>query len=213
MKIGIISDIHCNAGGLRAGLALMGSVHEVICAGDAIYQYRFSNEVVAELRAAGAHVILGNHEETFLSADGVRARAAPGIDRDHLDWLAEQPHTINTRVNGKSLFVVHGSPWEPHREYIYPTSPTLQRFAGFDADYVLMGHTHYQMAHRVDGTMLINPGSAGDPRDPRNNYRLSFAVLDTATGDVRFCNYDDPARAAASGAGAEPQWTDAEPVG
>ena len=211
MKIGIISDIHCNAPGLRAALELMGAVDELICAGDAIYQYRFSNEVVAELRAAGAHVILGNHEETFLSPDGVRARAAPQVDHNHLGWLAERPRTIRTQVNGKTLFVAHGSPWEPYNEYVYPTSPTLHRFADFDADYVLLGHTHYQMARRVGGTLVINPGSAGEPRDVRNGHRLSFAVLDTTTGEVRFCNYDDPNRplAAPGFIQGEPEWTTA----
>lgn len=209
MRIGILSDIHCNAGGLRTALELMGAVDEVICAGDAIYQFRFSNEVVAGLRACGARVILGNHEETFYSRDGVRARAAAAVDRAQMEWLAEQPATLRTHTNGKRLFVVHGSPWPPYGDYLYPSSPGLQRFADFDADYVVMGHTHYQMATRVGRTLLINPGSAGEPRDPRNDRRLSFAVLDTSTDEVRFCNFGDPNRViAASGeALGEPVWT------
>ena len=194
MRIGIISDIHCNIAGLRTGLELMGAVDEVVCAGDSIYQYRFSNEVVAALRASGVRVILGNHEETFLSPAGERARSAPSIDREQLAWLAGQPLTLETQVNGGRLYVVHGSPWEPHNEYLYPSSATLHRFRDFDADYVILGHTHYQMAKRFGRTLVINPGSAGEPRDPRNGYRLSFAVLDTADGTVHFCNFDDPTR-------------------
>jgi putative phosphoesterase len=209
VRIGIVSDIHCNAAGLAAALSLMGPVDELICAGDAIYQYRFSNEVVALLRARGARVILGNHEETFFSRDGERARAAPGIDRDQLDWLAARPLTLRTRVNGKTLVVVHGSPWEPFREYLFPHSPTLARFADFDADIVILGHTHHQMVRRVGRTLLINPGSTGEPRDPRNDRRLSFAVLDTATDEVRICNFADPWRpgAAAGEPLPPPLWT------
>ena len=44
MKLGIVSDIHCNAAGLRQALALMGDVDDLICLGDSIYEYRFSNE-------------------------------------------------------------------------------------------------------------------------------------------------------------------------
>jgi putative phosphoesterase len=210
MRIGIVSDIHCNAAGLRTALDLMGPVDELVCAGDAIWQFRFSNEVVALLRECGARVILGNHEETFYSPDGVRARAAPHLDREHVDWLAGQPLTRSTRVNGKRLFMVHGSPWEPHREYLYPSSAGLHRFSDFDADFVLMGHTHYQMAKRVGRTLLINPGTAGDPRDPRNGWRLSFAVLDSTSAEVRFCNYDDLTRPhiAPGFTPSEPAWTD-----
>ncbi|MBM3347922.1 MAG: metallophosphoesterase family protein, partial [Betaproteobacteria bacterium] len=75
MRIGIVSDIHCNAKGLRAALAAMGTVDELICAGDSIHEYRFSNEVVALLRERGAHVILGNHDEGFLGPHGERARS------------------------------------------------------------------------------------------------------------------------------------------
>jgi putative phosphoesterase len=213
MRIGIVSDIHCNAAGLRTALDLMGNVDELICVGDAIYQFRFSNEVVALLRESGAHVILGNHEATFFSRDGERARNAPHNDPALLEWLAQQPTTIETRVNGRRLFVVHGSPWAPFREYVYPSHNGFSRFEGFAADYVLLGHTHYQMAKRVNGVTIINPGSTGDARDPRNEWRLSFAVLDTASGEVRFCNYDDPTRARATRGftPSPPEWTNGIP--
>ena len=88
MKIGIVSDIHCNAAGLERALALMDDVDELICAGDAIYQYRFSNDVVRLLRKGGTRVIQGNHEETLLDRDGVRARASANVDAELLGWLA-----------------------------------------------------------------------------------------------------------------------------
>lgn len=194
MRIGIVSDIHCNAAGLEQALTRMGNVDELVCAGDAIYQYRFSNEVVRLLRERGARVIRGNHEEVFFGRDGVRARAAAWIDHDLAGWLGTQPFDLRTRVNGKVLYVVHGSPWDPFKEYLYPTSPTLSRFQDFDADLVILGHTHYQMATRVGRTLLINPGSAGEPRDPRNGCLLSCAVLDTQTDEVTFLDYPDPTR-------------------
>jgi putative phosphoesterase len=209
MRIAIVSDIHCNAAGLQAALALMGPVEELICAGDAIYQYRFSNEVIALLRQSGARVILGNHEGILLSPAGERARTAPANDQDHVAWLGQQPVTITTRVGGKTLVVVHGSPWEPYSEYVFPTSRTLHRFGEIDAEYVVMGHTHQQMVHRIGRQLLINPGSAGEPRDPHNDWRLSFAILDTATDEVRVCNFPDPTRPqiVPDAAAGEPLWT------
>jgi putative phosphoesterase len=110
--------------------------------------------------------------------------------------MADKPHSIETRVNGKSLVVVHGSPFDPHNEYIYPNSPSLSRLAEIDADYIVLGHTHYQMAERVGRALVINPGSAGEARDPRNAFKLSYAVLDTASGEVTFDDFPDPTRAA-----------------
>lgn len=205
MRIGIVSDIHCNIAGLERALAEMGDVDELICAGDSIFQFRFSNEVVERLRERGARTILGNHEETFFSPGGIRAQQADWIHRDALEYLREQPLELRTIVNGKRLCVVHGSPWEPQNEYIYPHSPTLRRFAEFAADIVILGHTHYQMAERVGRTLVINPGSTGQPRDPRNDMRLSFAILDSETDEVQFCNFPDPAQL--SSEHAEMAWT------
>lgn len=209
MRIGIVSDLHCNVQGLQRAIELMGAVDELICCGDAIYQYRFSNETVALLRDSDAHVIWGNHEETLLGPDGVRARAAEWVDQDLVSWLNAQPLTIETRVNGHRLFVVHGSPWAPTEEYIFPTSRSLAKFDGFDADYVLMGHTHVQMAHRATGPTLINPGSTGEARDSANHRRLSFAILDSASREISFCNFPDPSRPLMmpDGVSHEPEWT------
>ena len=73
MRIGIVSDIHCNAAGLLAALKGMGDVDALICSGDTVYQYRFSNDVLVILRGAGAHLVLGNHDAVVLSRDGPRA--------------------------------------------------------------------------------------------------------------------------------------------
>lgn len=198
MRIGIVSDIHCNVQGLRLALQHMGPVDELICAGDSIYQFRFSNEVVALLKEVGARVILGNHEDIFLGPHGERARSSPTVDRALLAWLAEQPYRLETRVDGKRLLVVHGSPWEPYYDYIYPRSPVLARFREIESDYVILGHTHYQMAERVGSRLVINPGSAGEPRDHRNGFQLTCAVLDTVEDRVTFIDYPDPTRVVAA---------------
>jgi len=198
VRIGIVSDIHTNLAGLQTALALMGDVDELICAGDAIYQYRFSNEVVRLLRERGAHTIQGNHEAVFLGPHGERARASARVDAHELDWLAQRPHELQLRIGGKRLLVAHGSPFEPRYEYVYPHSPVLSRFAELDTDIVILGHTHYQMARRVGRVLVINPGSAGEARDARNGFQLSYAVLDTETEEVNFRDYADPLRAAVS---------------
>ncbi len=191
MKIGIVSDLHCNDQGLRRALDIIGDVDELICLGDSIYEYRFSNEVVRTLKERRAQVILGNHEEGFLGPHGVRARQPEWIDRGLLDWLASCPHRIELAIAGKKLLAVHSTPWEPRGAYVYPHSSELNRFGEADADFVLYGHTHHQLVHRVGRVLVINPGSAGEARDSGNGRQLSCAVLDTATDEVVVTNFPD----------------------
>ena len=197
MKVGVVSDIHCNARGLSQALALMGDIDALICLGDSIYEYRFSNEVVALLRERDAQVIVGNHEECFFGPHGARARARPGIDAALAAWLAGQPHRRALTIGGRRLLLVHSTPWEPRGAYIHPGSPLLADFAGADADFVLYGHTHQQLVERIGRVLVINPGSAGDARDPRNGGQLSCAVLDTASEEVTILEFPDPQRTAA----------------
>jgi len=192
VKFGIVSDIHCNADGLRRAFELMGDVDELVCLGDSIWEYRFSNEVVALLRERGAHTILGNHEEGFFGPLGERARARPGSDPGHLEWLATRPHRIELERGDKRILLVHSTPWEPRGAYVLPEDALLARFAEAEADIVLYGHTHRQVVKRFGGVLVVNPGSTGDARDHSNGRRLSCAVLDTASEEVRIFDFADP---------------------
>ena len=181
MRIGIVSDIHGNAAGLATALALMGDVDELLCAGDMVEEYRFSNETVAILREREARCVLGNHDLGFLGPHGARARAAAHVDHELVEWLASQPLSIDTTVQGQRLVLTHASPCTPHTQYVMPHSPELKRIGEVDADVVIIGHTHKQMVTRVGRPLVINPGSAGQARDHANGKRLSFAVLDVST--------------------------------
>ena len=194
MKVGIVSDIHCNNAGLARALELIGDVDALICLGDSIYEYRFSNEVVRTLRQREAITIVGNHEEGFFGPHGGRARARGGIDIELAAWLASRPYRHELRLGGKTLLLVHSTPWEPRGAYIHPQSAQLARFAEAEADFVLYGHTHCQLARRIGEVLIINPGSAGDARDSSNGGQLSCAVLDTASEEVQLFDYPDPQR-------------------
>ncbi len=170
----------------------MGDIDELLCLGDSIFEYQFSNEVVARLKERQAHIIQGNHEEVFLSPVGTRARERAGIDPELLRFLAEQPHRRYLDLAGKRLLLIHSTPWEPRGDYVHPHSAKLDRFAEADADIVLYGHTHCQVVKRIGRVLVINPGSAGDARDSRNGRQLSCAVLNMASEDVQVINYPDP---------------------
>jgi putative phosphoesterase len=197
VRIGIVSDIHGNAAGLAAALERMGDVDELLCAGDVVEEFRFDNEAVAILRDREARCVLGNHDVGLLGAHGVRARAAAHVDQSLVAWLASHPLSIDTIVAGKRLVLTHASPCPPHTQYVIPMSPELRRIGEVDADFVVIGHTHRQMATRVGRPLVINPGSAGQARDHSNGKRLSYAVLDATTDEVVFDDYVTTTGAAA----------------
>ena len=192
MKLGIISDIHCNLYGLQCALEAMDSVDELLCLGDAIDKFQFSNEMIAALKARGALMILGNHEEVFLSEAGTHVRESNGTDRDLVAWLAEQPHRRTLTFGGKRVLMTHSTPWDPRGEYIYPHSSELARFAEADADIVLYGHTHAQVVRRFGKVLVVNPGSAGEACYTGNNWQLSCAILDTVSEEVELLGFRDP---------------------
>ena len=192
MKVGIVSDVHCNHAGLLHALELLGDADELVCLGDSIYEYRFSNEVVRLLRDRGVHTIVGNHEEGFLGPHGARARQPEWIDRSLLQWLVERPKRLELDIGGKKLLLVHSTPWEPQGAYVYPHDSQLARFGEADVDFVLYGHTHHQLVRRVGKVLVINPGSAGEARDQGNGRQLSCAVLDTVSEEVVVTDYPEP---------------------
>jgi putative phosphoesterase len=176
----------------RALSELSGTVDEVLLAGDAVLQYRFSNEVTELIRAHDIRYVVGNHEITLLSDDGVRARTAPHVRARNLEFMAAAPKQRQLRYSGKRLLMVHASPYAPFNEYVFPGSPQLARCGEVDADIVVLGHTHVPMATRVGTTLVVNPGSLGQGGEPGQPGMVSYAVLDTDSEEVTVHRFRNP---------------------
>jgi putative phosphoesterase len=198
MLLGILSDVHCNAAAMAIAMdELSSTVDEVLLAGDGVLQYRFSNEVIESVREHHITYIAGNHELTLLS-QGARACAAPTVRAENLELMAMAPKSHERRVSSKSLLMVHASPFPPYSDYLYPTSPQLQRCAELDVDFLVLGHTHVPMAARIGRTLVVNPGSLGQGGDPDHPGMLSYAVLDTDSDQVTVHRFENPAFARTS---------------
>lgn len=181
VRIGIVSDLHCNAAGLALAIERMGAIDELWCAGDIVSQSRFSNEIIELLVAHDARCVQGNHDQMLLSAQGVRARSAPQVRSELVDYLAELPQHLEFDIAGTRVLMTHATPFAPHSEYVWAHSRELQRMAEVDADIVILGHTHQAMAVQVGSVLVVNPGSAGQPVNDGTGPALSCAVLDTVT--------------------------------
>lgn len=196
MRLGVFSDIHGN-------LESFGKIHEhllretcdqYLFLGDVCGYYYRQNEIIDMLRAMpGLISITGNHDAMFLAATENESQMMfytnhfgksfqllrETIRRENLDYLKSLPE--RAVVDSGRIALFHGSPWNPLGEYVYPDS-MLEGFQELPYKVVFLGHTHYSMDRTKDNIRVINPGSAGQPR----NGRLpSFAIFDTVSGDLK----------------------------
>ncbi len=187
MRVGIVSDIHCNSEGLKTALDAMGEIDALLCPGDLIYAFQYNREVIATLREHGARVVLGNHELAFLS----NGLAEKEPDRDGVDYLRSLPLSLDFELDGKRFVMVHASPFDREHQYLYEPALNfdLAAFQYTGADYLIVGHTHTLVDQKLGPTRMINPGSAGEPRPLRGELLLSCAVLDTQRDEVEFLSY------------------------
>jgi putative phosphoesterase len=204
VRLGIVSDVHCQHDALeQAAQVLVGEgVDEILLAGDAHYEYRFSNEVVELIRAYGMRYVLGNHEAMLIGPHGERATAAAHVRPANLDFVRQSPYRITTKVGGKTLTMVHANPFAPDNHYLHPGDPLFRRCEELDTDYLILGHTHVPLTERFGRTLVINPGSLMFSRDAGARGLVTYAVLDTDTDEVRLERtrpedlVDDPVRLA-----------------
>jgi len=180
MKIGIVSDIHCNVRALKAALHEMGDVDELFCAGDSVYGYRWSNEVFNLLRERNAHVVMGNHDFDFLQVHKQRNGSNGYITPENHELATGLPGRIRMDLGGRSILMVHASPFEPYGEYIYPHTPKFGDLGTVDADVFIYGHTHMPVVEQLGPVLVVNPGSAGEVRD-RTRPFFTYAVVDLAS--------------------------------
>ena len=191
MKIGIVADIHCNTQALEAALSGMGDVDEVFCAGDAVNGFRWSNDVVDLLRTRGTHMVLGNHDRDFLQVREERNGANGFITPENFAFITRAPITYEIELAGRRILMLHGSPFDYNFDYVFPNSEKFRRLGELDADLFIYGHTHFSVVQQVGGVLVVNPGSAGQPRDPARP-KGTYAIVDLDTLEVTIHDVELP---------------------
>lgn len=193
MKIGLMADAHGNWRALRVAIDQMApTVDRFLFAGDSFSDHRFCNDSVAGLRSVDASCIAGNHEISFLSAAGSRARQAARMTPQNLDFVAALPRRIGVELDGVRILMVHASPWSPYDDYLGETDARWARLEGAPIDVLVTGHTHWPFVRRAGGVRVVNPGSVGRSDCPVTGDDISWAVLDTSSGEVEFFRHPNP---------------------
>jgi len=202
MKVGLVSDVHANLPALEAVLDDMPPVEAVVCAGDVVGYNPWPAACLDRVRDVADATVRGNHDRTVETPSRYRGNrmAEAGLEHakaelsaDELAWLRSLPRAASF-ADGHYL-LVHSHP-APEREdaYVYPEKfGTLDRYLDDldgDPDGLVLGHTHVQGSRSVDGRLVVNPGSVGQPRD--GDPDAAYAVLDTDadTVDLRRVAYD-----------------------
>jgi putative phosphoesterase len=179
VKLAIISDIHANTEAMEAVLNSMPPVDKIICAGDIIDRFLLTDDVFHLLDSHDIDFIQGNHDDgifhNYMCQKGT-------LSKENLSKVLSAPLEREYTFSGNSFLMVHGSPWNKLKEYVYPDSSQLPRMGEMGVDVIILGHTHVPMVERFNGTTVINPGSVGQP--PMEDPQPAYALMGTTSGYV-----------------------------
>lgn len=186
MRLAVISDIHSNLHALQAVWQDIENQHPdvVYCLGDLVGYGAFPNEVIEFIRDRSIPAVMGNYDEGVgfdMDECGCvyKEPYEERLGKQSLSWsrentrvelkayLRELPMQIRLEDQRPRILLVHGSPRKIN-EYLYEDRPpaTFERIARLaGCDVLFFGHTHLPYHKRVAGTLFVNCGTVGKPRD------------------------------------------------
>lgn len=191
MRVAFISDIHANAPALKEVLMTIDNkgIDQIYCAGDIVGYNAFPNRTVALMVENNVTSIRGNHDEAVLTETpsnfNIQAKRAIDWTRRKLssqsqEYLENLGSEIRREIGGRDIYITHGSPLNNLNQYVTENEITewrIDRWFENNPDLIVLGHTHIQFKKKINDTIVLNPGSVGQPRD--SNSDAAFAIFDT----------------------------------
>lgn len=197
MRIAIFSDIHGNRIALERMLQdtkNMG-IDLYIFVGDIIGYYNETKEVIGIMKDMTNLIsVRGNHDNNYLESinnKGERSNYANkyGISYlldytyEEIDYLKSLQTNNYMIIDNQYISILHGSGKDCLNGRIYPdTNLDNSNWIQENTVYIL-GHTHYKMLQNYNSTILINPGSLGQPRDKGG---FSYCIFDSMSKTCEF---------------------------
>jgi putative phosphoesterase len=222
MKTLIISDIHGNWAALQAVLAAEPDADQILCLGDLVNYGPQPVECVAWAKNISSEAIIlqGNHDHALgLNADphcsaiytafasamqNITARMlAPELKQ----FLAGLQPERRFQIGSANCFACHATAKNPLYHYMPPdAAATLwesELIVAQQPDFLFCGHTHLPMKSGIRRTLVVNPGSVGQPKD--GDACAAYAVLENGEVTLRRAAYDvEETIRAYAGLGLEP---------
>lgn len=199
MKILVVADIHSNWPALAA---IEETFDACLFLGDLVDYATDPIPCIDWVRARAAAAIRGNHDHAVAqripARDGTGFRGLAAATRPihwkvlnptRIKYLSRLPVTRQITLDGKSFYLVHGTPRDPLDEYLTNDSELWNmRLESIDADFVCVGHTHIPFHLNLGRVQVLNPGSVGQPRD--GDPRAAYAIIDNGVVQFRRIAYD-----------------------
>lgn len=195
MKILLISDIHSNFEALQK-IVNYTDYDEILFAGDVVDYGPNPKDVFYILEYLKVKRVLGNHDAA--AAFGIDCKSSPStyaasvttrnritvqlMPRKALELLGKAEKKLNLEYDGIRVRLLHAAPGDELYRYI--TKEEVCKLEVDGVDLLILGHTHIPYEVRNEKIWVINPGSAGMPKD--GNPKASYAVLDTVKRQVEF---------------------------
>jgi putative phosphoesterase len=198
MRILLVADIHANWAALQA---IDEPCDVCLCLGDLVDYGLEPGPCIDWVRQHVAHTVRGNHDHGVAQNVLVSGRNGfkylTGVTRpltratladDELRFLSRLPVTRMVTLDDTRFLLVHGTPRDPLDEWA-PNEAEFwaRRLQNVDTDVICVGHTHQPYVLEVDGKLVINPGSVGQPRD--GDPRAAYAVIDDFNVELKRVEY------------------------
>jgi len=177
VRLLIVSDLHANAGALES---IRETADAVVVLGDIVDYGPNPHAAIDWARHYATFAVRGNHDHAVLT--GERTGAGPAwadlaeesaawtrsvLDSADLAYLNSLPTSLTFSFGGARFAAFHAAPSDPLYRYLPPETAEADWRAEVervDADWLLVGHTHRPLLRKVGSTVVLNPGSVGQPR-------------------------------------------------
>ena len=169
-------------------------IKTILCAGDIVGYYTRPNETIMWFRDKKVISVLGNHDKAIFDKNAAKnfnmhAKQAcswtrRNISDENLNYLLNLKPDFEGIVNGKKIYIIHGSPINAYDDYLYEKDIDeyyLNKYFNKHFDLIISGQTHMPFIKKIQNTLLINPGSVGQPRSGDN--RTCFAIYNEKTNE------------------------------
>lgn len=183
-RIAIVSDIHGNMTAWEAVLNDIRSrgLKRIFCLGDLVGKGPDPIQVVDQVRETCEQVVRGNWDELVaVNQDNENFTwQADKLGQERLDYLANLPFSHQFELSGRTVRLLHASPQSVYHR-VQPWDEMDKRIAMFDAptnepelgqaDILGYGDVHNAYLQHLNGKVLFNVGSVGNPLDiPQASY-------------------------------------------
>ena len=207
MRILVLSDIHANWAALQAVLAAEPKPDHILCLGDLVNYGPQPAQCVAWAMTALAPewLVQGNHDQAValdsephcspayeLLAAATQAVSAQALSPDMKRFLGKLQPLQRLEFGNANCVACHATPSDPLYHYLTEQSGLSvwesEIIQADHPDFLFVGHTHVPMKTQFQRTLVVNPGSVGQPRN--GDPRAAYAVWENGRVTLRRVAYD-----------------------